>query len=304
MVARLQRTTVFLLWTVALLWFGSRAWEGQWLSAAVGALLLLNLQQIALAVEFFVLLPLVNRGDAAPRPRWRQLLRAWWRESLVAHDVFGWQQPFRALTQPDALDGAASGQRAVVLVHGFFCNRGVWNRCLPALRAAGVPYLAVNLEPPFGPIDAFVASIDAAVERATRATGLPPLLVCHSMGGLVARAWWREHAASAATRVHGVVTIASPHHGTFTARLARAQNARQMRENSDWLQALAAAEGDGRRRHFTCFYSHCDNISMPASTCALPGADNRHLPGQPHVALAYAPEVWAEVMRRLRPAPR
>jgi triacylglycerol lipase len=302
MVARLQRTTVFLLWTVALLWLGTRAWDGQWLVGIVGALLLLNLQQLALAVEFFVLLPVVNRGDAAPRPRWGQLLRAWWRESWVAHDVFGWQQPFRAQAEPDALDVVAPGQRAVVLVHGFFCNRGIWNRCLPGLRAAGVPYLAVNLEPPFGPIDAFAAEIDAAIDRATRATGLAPLLVCHSMGGLAARAWWRAHAASAASRVHGVVTIASPHHGTFTARLARAENARQMRENSAWLQALAATEHDGRRRHFTCFYSHCDNISMPASTGVLPGADNRHLPGEPHVALAYAPEVWAEVMRRLRPA--
>ena len=46
MVARLQRTTVFLLWAVTLLWFGTQAFEGQWLSAVIGALLLLNLQQL------------------------------------------------------------------------------------------------------------------------------------------------------------------------------------------------------------------------------------------------------------------
>lgn len=299
MVARMQRTTVFLLWGVSLLWVGTRAWEGQWLAAIVGALLLLNLQQIALAVEFFVLLPLINRNDSVPRPHWGQLLRAWWCESLVAHDVFGWQQPFRSLAHADTLDAAAAGRRAVVLVHGFFCNRGIWNRWVPHLRAAGVPHLAVTLEPPFDGIENYVATIDAAIERATRTTGLAPLLVCHSMGGLAARAWWQAHAASAASRVHGVITIASPHQGTFTARLARADNARQMRQGSAWLQALAASEGDGRLRHFTCFYSHCDNISMPASTGALPGADNRHLDGQAHVALVYAPEVRAEAMRRL-----
>jgi triacylglycerol esterase/lipase EstA (alpha/beta hydrolase family) len=155
------------------------------------------------------------------------------------------------------------------------------------------------MEPPFTAIDGYVAQIDAAIERAAHATGLAPLLVCHSMGGIAARAWWRAHAATAATRVHGVVTIASPHHGTFTARLARAHNARQMRQDSDWLRALAATETDGRRGRFTCFYSHCDNIAMPASTGALPGADNRHVDGQPHVALVHAPEVWAEVMRRV-----
>jgi triacylglycerol lipase len=302
MVARLQRTTVFLLWTVALLWFGTRAYEGQWLTAVVGALLLLNLQQILLAVEFFVLIPLVNRGDSAPRPRLTQLLRAWWCESLTAHSVFGWQQPFRSRLHADTLDAAAPGRRAVVLVHGFFCNRGLWNRRVPTLRAAGVPHIAVTMEPPFVGIDRNVATLDDAIVRATQATGVPPLIVCHSMGGLAMRAWWRVHAPSAAARVHGIITIGSPHQGTFTAQLASGDNARQMRRDSTWLRELSDAESDGRRRHFTCFYSHCDNIAMPASTGALPGADNRHIEGTPHVALAHAPQVWAEIMKRVEPA--
>ena len=301
MVARLQRTTVFLLWSVSLLWFGTRAFEGQWLAAVMGALLLMNLQQLLLAVEFFVLIPIVNRGDAAPRPTFVQLLRAWWRESLTAHNVFGWQQPFRSLAHKDTLDAAAPGQRAVVLVHGFFCNRGVWNRWVPALRNASVPHIALLMEPPFAGIDSSVATVDHAIARATQATGLPPLVVCHSMGGLALRAWWRANAASAAARVHSVITIGSPHLGTFTARLASGDNARQMRRDSAWLRALADDESDGRRRHFTCFYSHCDNIAMPASTGALPGADNRHIDGMPHIALIYAPEVWAEVLARVKP---
>ena len=36
MVARLQRTTVMLLFAVSLLWFVTRVWEGEWLSAIVG----------------------------------------------------------------------------------------------------------------------------------------------------------------------------------------------------------------------------------------------------------------------------
>jgi triacylglycerol lipase len=301
-VARMQRTTVVLLWAVALLWFVTRAWDGQWLWAAVGAVLLLNLQQIVLAFEFFVMLPLANRGDPTPRPSGWQLVRAWWRECVTAHEVFGWHQPFRSARHADSLDdAAAAGQRAVVLVHGFMCNRGVWNRGIPALRAAGVPHIAITLEPPFGPIEGYAAQIDVAIEQARRVTGRPPLLICHSMGGLAARAWWQAHAADAAQRVQHVITIGSPHQGTLTANLARADNARQMRRGCDWLLALADAEAaDGRARHFTCFYSHCDNIVMPASTAMLPGADNRHVCGEPHVALARASEVWAEVKRRLQ----
>ncbi len=300
MVARLQRTTALLLWSVTLLWFGTQAYEGHWLSATLGALLLFNLQQFLLAVEFFVLLPLVNRGDPAPRASLAQLLRAWWCESLTAHDVFGWQQPFRSRAHSDTLDAARPGERAVVLVHGFLCNRGVWNRWVPGLRAERVPHTAIMMEPPFAGIDHYVQALDLAIERATQATGLPPLVVCHSMGGLAVRAWWRAHAASAASRVHSVITIGSPHQGTFTAQLASGDNARQMRQASAWLRELAEDERDGRRRHFTCFYSHCDNIVMPASTATLPGADNRHVEGVPHVALLYAPEVWAEVLRRVK----
>jgi pimeloyl-ACP methyl ester carboxylesterase len=300
MVARLQRTTVALLWAAALLWFGTRAYDGHWASACIGALLLLNLQQLALAVEFFVLLPLVNRGDPAPKPSLSQLLRAWWRESLTAHEVFGWQQPFRERAHDDTVQVVRPGQRAVILVHGFMCNRGLWNRWVPALRAAQVPHIAVTLEPPFGDIDGYVTLLDDAIARAARATGVPPLLVGHSMGGLAVRAWWRAHAACARSHVAGVITVGSPHHGTFTARLASAANARQMRRSSVWLRELAASENDGRYAQFTCFYSHCDNIAMPASTGVLPGADNRHVEGQPHVALAFAPEVFAEVVRRVK----
>jgi triacylglycerol lipase len=299
-IARLQRTTVMLLLAVSLLWFVTRAWDGEWLSAIAGVFLLMNIQALLLTVEFFVLLPWVNRGDAAPRPRFGQVLRAWWRESITGHAVFNWHQPFRSGLHADSLDEASQGRRAVVLVHGFFCNRGLWNGWVHRLRAAQVPFIAVTLEPPFASIDDYVPAIEDAVSRAAAATGLPPLLVGHSMGGLAIRAWWRAQGEAADARVHSAITIGSPHSGTFTARLAQGLNARQMRLGSTWLQELAQGEPASRRARFTCYYSHCDNISMPSSTGALPGADNRHLAGQPHVALAFAPEVFDEVMRRVK----
>jgi triacylglycerol lipase len=301
MVARAQRLTVLMLLALSLLWLGMQSTQGRWLLGLVGALLLVNLQALILAVECLVLLPIVNRNDtAAARPSLGQLLRAWWREALTAHAVFSWHQPFRSRRHPDTIDAPdARGRRAVVLVHGYLCNRGLWNRWVPRLHAARVPYIAITMEPPFASIDGYAAAIDAAIVRATAATGLPPLLVGHSMGGVAIRAWWRAMGAQADQRVHWAITIGSPHQGTFTARLARGLNARQMRLRGDWLSELARAEGDSRNRRFTCFFSHCDNIVMPASAAMLPGADNRHVAGEPHVALAFAPEVIDEVLRRL-----
>ena len=300
MIARLLRISVIVVGALSIAWFIMQVRRGEWLSAVAGAFLLLNVQPIVLACEFVVLQPLLNRSDPAPRPSLGQRLRAWWLESRTAHDLFAWQQAFCADKHPDTLDQAAAGQRAVILVHGFFCNRGVWNRCLPLLRREGVAFTALTLEPPFVGLDHHAAALDDAVDRAWRASGVAPLLVCHSMGGLVARAWWRAHAVTAAARVHHVVTIGTPHRGAFTARFARAANARQMRQDGDWLVQLADSERNGAARHFTCFYSACDNIVLPASSATLAGADNRHLCGWPHLGLIYAPQVWQQTLALLR----
>ncbi len=301
MTGRLLRVMSLALAAAALTWLLFWAWRGAPGVGGAGAVAILVVQTFVLAVEF-ALLPWFNRRDAVPRAGLGLLLRAWVRESVTAWRVFQFHQPWREHAEPDVWPSEGQGRRAVIFVHGFFCNRALWNPWLSRLRAAGVPAQAINLEPSFASIDAYVALIDAAVAQAERATGRPPLLVGHSMGGIAIRAWWRAHGEAAGRRVHHVVTIGSPHHGTHLARFSRAPNARQMRRTSAWLKNLAAAEPVTRRERFTCFYSHCDNIAAPASTAALPGADNRHLPGWPHLAMALAPPVWDEVWRHLDPA--
>lgn len=288
--ATLQR--VLTLGAVALLlvwlWFarGSLAWQ------LGGLALFLFGHAVVLGLEF-ILMAWVNRSDPAPRATEGEWLRAWWAESVTAPWVFSWWQPFRWRALPDTAVGEAThtGRRAVVLVHGFVCNRGLWMPWLRELRARGVPYVTVNLEPVFGHIDGYAPQLEAAIERATRATGQPPLVVAHSMGGLVVRAWLRAAGPGAAARVHHVVTIGTPHRGTWLGRLSRVPNGREMSDAGPWVQALAGGDTSVSRPPFTCWYSNCDNIVFPVSTATLPGADNRLLRGVPHVALAYHPAV-------------
>jgi pimeloyl-ACP methyl ester carboxylesterase len=166
------------------------------------------------------------------------------------------------------------------------------------LRSNDVPYVAVNLEPVFGSIDAYPGTIEGAVRRLEQATGLSPLIVAHSMGGLAVRAWLHLHGGDA--RVSRVITIASPHAGTWLARFGVTVNARQMRVRSSWLLRLVALEPASRYRRFVCYYSHCDNIVLPASTATLPGADNRHVPGTAHVELVHHKRIWLDVLAELR----
>lgn len=284
--------------------------------SAVAVLIVLGVAPV-LAVQF-VLMHAVNKPAhgvmqghehhvaVPPRARLGQLACAWWHELRTFVAVFVWRQPFRSRAVSDvpvgtrALPGLAADRpsRGVVLVHGYCCNRGLWNPWLEQLRARAVPAVAVDLEPVFGSIDDYAPIVEAAVRAMERSTGRAPVLVGHSMGGLAIRAWLRQAGSGAIDRVHHVVTIGSPHHGTWLGRAGHTTNARQMRLHSPWLQALAAAEPPGHWRRFTCFWSHCDNIVFPASSATLPGADNRHLEAVAHVDLVNRREVFAEVLAR------
>jgi alpha-beta hydrolase superfamily lysophospholipase len=100
--------------------------------------------------------------------------------------------------------------------------------------------------PVFGSIDDYVGIVEHAMRRLEAATGEALVIVAHSMGRLAVRRWWVEQGDE--TRVRHVLTIDSPHHGTWLARFARARNGRQMQRVSRWLQALAAREPAPRRR--------------------------------------------------------
>jgi triacylglycerol lipase len=166
------------------------------------------------------------------------------------------------------------------------------------LQARGVPFVAVNLEPVFGSIDNYTPLIAAAVERITAATSMAPVLVAHSMGGLASRAWLKTVSADALP--HRIITIGTPHSGTWLARFGSTLNALQMRQGDAWQKALCAAEPPERLARFTCFYGHADNIVFPASTATLQGADNHHIAACAHVHMTYHPQVWNEVLRAVR----
>ena len=297
MIARWQRAFILSILLAMAAWLAWQ-WPRSPLCAVLGALLPLGIYLLVMAVQF-VLMHLTNRADPAPRARLGQVLAAWWAEVWVGLSVFAWRQPFRHRSLSDWLPGEATVRRGVVLVHGFMCNRGLWLPWFARLQAQGHAYVAVNLEPVMGSIDDYAATIEDAVQRVTQATGRTPVLLCHSMGGLAVRAWLRAHQGDA--RVHRVLTLGTPHGGTWLGRFSRAVNGRQMSLAGEWVQGLLRAEPAARAGLFTCWYSNCDNIVFPAGTAALAGADNRFVSGVAHVQMAFHPAVMeaclAEIAR-------
>jgi triacylglycerol esterase/lipase EstA (alpha/beta hydrolase family) len=289
---RLQQAIVAVLLALAAGWIAWHWPQSPWV-ALLGALLIFFGHSIFLAIEFVILKRIGSDADV-PAPSWIDAVRAWWHETFTTPGVFFWRQPFRWRSEPDSLT-PVKAKRGIIFVHGFVCNRGFWNPWMRQMRAIGHPFAAVNLEPVFGSIEQYVHVIDDAVTRVTQASGgMKPLIVCHSMGGLAARAWLR--ASDGGGRVHHVVTIASPHRGTWLGRFSHTPNGRQMRLDGEWVRQLARSDPCVP---FTCWYSNCDNIVFPVSTATLPGADNRFVPGIAHVQLAFHPEILAHTKRLL-----
>ena len=293
MLARIQKFIILAALLAPLGWT-ALTWGASPRLAITGLCVWLLFPPLVLGLEFLAARKL-HRGDPAPAPGGLQLARAWLAECVCVVRVFCWRQPFRSGHIPDHLPG--NGQRGVVFIHGYVCNRGLWTPWLALLRRQDRAFIAVNLEPVFGSIDDYAPLIDQAVLRITAATGKPPVLVCHSMGGLAARAWLRE--AGDDSRVERVVTIGTPHHGTWLGRFAHTPNSRQMKLASRWLQQLERDEPPARRARFTCWYSNCDNIVFPPSTAALPGAANHLVTGQAHVALAFEPALMKATLAQV-----
>jgi len=298
MLARLLQFTTLSTIACSLAWLGIVWGQSQSLAFA-GFLVVLLFPAPVIGLQFLALNGL-NSRDPVPPASISQLLNAWWGEVIQVFKVFYWRQPYSWNAIPDASSGppAYAGHRGVVFIHGFICNRGIWTPWLREVEKSQRAFAAVNLEPVFGRVDDYVPIIEQAITQIIATTGQPPLIICHSMGGLAIRAWLRSRLGNDA-RVHHIVTIGTPHHGTWLGRMAFTPNGMQMRLASRWLSTLEADEPPQRHRLFTCYFSNCDNIVFPASTATLAGADNRLILGKAHVALAFDARVMRESLAML-----
>lgn len=209
------------------------------------------------------------------------------REWLAYLALFVLIQPFDRLWMgKDATGRPPSGRVPVLLIHGYMCNRGTWWWLHRKLMAAGFVIGTINLKPPLGGIDAFAAQLHARVEALCAETGAKQLvLVGHSMGGLVARAYLRQNGAA---RVAKLVTLASPHHGTWLARYGLGRNAREMRPGSGWIRALEASDPGVP---MLSIWTPTDNFVAPQDSSRLAGAREQIVPALSHLAMLFSPLV-------------
>jgi triacylglycerol lipase len=212
------------------------------------------------------------------------LVAVFWHEWLTHLLLFGVIQPFdRAWMGGDT---ATPGSVPVLLVHGYMCNRGTWWWIAGKLKAAGLAVATVNLEPPGGDIEGFAEQLHARIEALCAETQTVEVaLVAHSMGGLVARAYLRRHGGA---RIAKLVTLGSPHHGTWIAYYGWGEDARQMQPDNAWLRDLAQVEPGVPT---LSIWSATDNFIAPQDSSRLAGAREQIVPALGHLAMLLSPLV-------------
>lgn len=208
------------------------------------------------------------------------------REWLAHLALFVVIQPFERAWMGDDASGRGAPGVPVLLIHGYMCNRGAWWWIRRKLAARRFVVATINLEPPHGGIDRFGDQLHARIEALCADTGAAEVaLVGHSMGGLAARAYLRGHGAA---RVARLVTLASPHHGTWLARFGLGQDAREMEPDSAWIRSLELADPGVP---MLSVWSPADNFVAPQDSSRLAGAREKVVPALGHLAMLFSPRV-------------
>jgi triacylglycerol esterase/lipase EstA (alpha/beta hydrolase family) len=118
-------------------------------------------------------------------------------------------------------DDFARFDETVLLIHGFFQTRNVWEVMEDRLRSHGYGVFSFDLGGLLWrfnthSISDLSSTIADKIEGICARTGLERFhIVGHSKGGIIARHYVQHHGGD--KRVKSVITLGSPHHGTPTA---------------------------------------------------------------------------------------
>jgi pimeloyl-ACP methyl ester carboxylesterase len=174
-------------------------------------------------------------------------------------------------------------QRTVVLVHGYLANRSTLYPLAAYLRLRGV-----------GQVLAFDYDAGAGVERAAlelreylrrHVRGGRIDLVCHSLGGLVARVYLQQ--LGGARRVDRCITLGTPHRGTYNAYWVWSRVGSELRPDSALLARLEATRDRAANVRFTSLIAGSDNLVLPRVFARH--QREVHLEDLGHVSMLFAP---------------
>ena len=176
----------------------------------------------------------------------------------------------------------------ILLVHGMVDNHSIFTLLRLGLRRRGFGRVTtMNYSPFTADVRVAAARLAEEVEALVAETGCERIhVVGHSMGGLIARYYVTRLGGD--ERVHTLVTLGTPHQGTYTAYGWNNQLTKQLRPGSGLMRELDQPVPNCRTR-FVAYWSDLDQMIFPQRFAALEHPDlaarNLDLHGVGHMSL-------------------
>jgi pimeloyl-ACP methyl ester carboxylesterase len=215
-------------------------------------------------------------------------------------------------------DDMGQNEELVLLLHGFFQTRNIWEVMEDRLRHDGFGVMTFNLGGLLWrfnthPVDKLAALVADKVEALARRHGFERIhIVGHSKGGLIARRYVQHYGGD--RRVKSVITLGTPHHGTPTALVGMAllgfgafrSSARDLLPRSPLVGALSR-DSFPTDIPLTSIYSRADVVCPYWASVLRPRPGEEHLAnvevdGVGHSQLVWDPGVYRIVRDRLTEA--
>ena len=187
------------------------------------------------------------------------LVAAW---SALLLGVAGIADPILRLVRKKNEGGGNGELPPVLLLHGLYHNPSGWMFFRRHLRKAGfrkiqaMGYSSRNMT-----IEALTEKVDATVrELESRYPGQKPILVGHSLGGLITRNWLADEENQ--RRIFCAVTLGAPHRGSKMAAMAFGKLGRSLLPTNPFFADLARREAPAS--------IPCISLVAEADTMVLP----------------------------------
>ncbi|WP_244859872.1 esterase/lipase family protein [Intrasporangium calvum] len=195
-----------------------------------------------------------------------------------------------------------AAQTPILLIHGLVDNRSIFTVLRRRLVSRGFGRIeSINYPLSTQDVRAAAARLSDEVERLVEETGYERIhIIGHSLGGLIARYYVTRLGGD--LRVHTLVTLGTPHGGSYLAYAWDSPLTRQLRPGSKLLAELAQPVRECQTR-FISYWSDLDQVVLPQRNAALRHPDlnvhNIGLHGVGHGSLPFTRSVVHGISRAL-----
>lgn len=215
-----------------------------------------------------------------------------WLRLVLSGGVAIWRNQVDMAFPPRLPEMPTRGTAPIVaLLPGYSCNAGCFGTLPQRLAGHGLECVAFEAGDPIGDLEANAAKAARWLNDVSRSAPDRPITVVGvSMGGIVARLATLHPDAPV---IAHLVTISSPHHGTWMSRFGVGHAARQSSLDSAVLQTLRSQP---HRCPATAIWTPDDAIIVPPESGKLAGANSIAVAGYSHLAIVEAPAVEAAIV--------